>query len=412
MKKTFIYGTIAAMAIAYVQPAMASDSDDVATVDTALDSSFVEGGELEAVSSLDLESALSRAIDDSGNLELLELKYKALNQKQQDLEKTADDLDTADIPNYALPEDSATNMIVNGLMTGMGGIIEGMNSLILSNRNQAEVAAAQMKNNKENTELDQAEAKEGIALQTIGAYIQLLAQKEQMQLLKDYIVVLEGDVAKAQALLDAGMSTDDDIEQLERQIEAQQDSLTTTTKNYQLGIAELSYDLGIAYNPDLVLEPIEFTVPEAVERTDTETILAQSFELKRLYNNINQAEWEKNNTDTSTNYGDSYLKTSVELAKQQAEQTKVDLSKSIESLYTEADNAYSAYAAAARILEEQQSDYEDMKLRFDYGLISEHDLKDLAFQVQQYATKAEVARLQAFALSRQVEAMERGLIQS
>ncbi|MFD1952756.1 TolC family protein [Paenibacillus thailandensis] len=153
-------------------------------------------------------------------------------------------------------------------------------------------------------------------------------------------------------------------------------------------------------------------MPAAADRTDTETILAGSFELKRLYNNINQAEWEKDHTDTSTSYGDSYLQTSVELAEKQADQAKTDLRKAIESLYTEADNAYSSYAAAARVLEEQRRDYEKMKLRYEYGLISAHDLNDFAFQVQQYETKAEIARLQAFMLSRQIEAMERGFIQS
>ncbi|MFD1956448.1 TolC family protein [Paenibacillus thailandensis] len=440
MRKTIVYGTIAAMAIACAQPAFASSSaEDTAAADAALDSSFADEGELERVDSLDLETALSRAINDSDNLALLELKYEALGQKQKDLEKTADDLEEAEPPNYALPgsagsilsdpdyqipEDATpdqllwlgpvveNNAITNGLMQGMIGMIEGMNGLIASQRNQAEVAAKQMENNRANTELDQAEAKEGIALQMTGQYIQLLGERKQIELLEDYIEVLEGDVAKAEALQQAGMASADDIEQLQRQIAAQKDSLKTVSNNYQLGLVQLSFDLGIAYNPDVSLEPVEFTVPAAADRTDTETILAGSFELKRLYNNINQAEWEKDHTDTSTSYGDSYLQTSVELAEKQADQAKTDLRKAIESLYTEADNAYSSYAAAARVLEEQRRDYEKMKLRYEYGLISAHDLNDFAFQVQQYETKAEIARLQAFMLSRQIEAMERGFIQS
>ncbi|MFD1952757.1 TolC family protein, partial [Paenibacillus thailandensis] len=150
------------------------------------------------------------------------------------------------------------NAITNGLMQGMIGMIEGMNGLIASQRNQAEVAAKQMENNRANTELDQAEAKEGIALQMTGQYIQLLGERKQIELLEDYIEVLEGDVAKAEALQQAGMASADDIEQLQRQIAAQKDSLKTVSNNYQLGLVQLSFDLGIAYNPDVSLEPVEF----------------------------------------------------------------------------------------------------------------------------------------------------------
>lgn len=436
MKRKIAYAALAAIVLTSAQPALASESSSAATVSESLDNSFVETDELKSVAELDLDTALSLATEDSVNLGLLELKYKALEAKQKDLEKQEEDLETTDQNIYLLPdtpeelmeqynlsaEEAAsqlwlgpaieTNTVVNQVTAGMNGLSEGMNELILSQRNQAKVAAKQMENDKWNTELDQAEAKEGITLQMTAEYVQLLAQQKQLALAEQYAGVLESDLARAQKLEAAGLSSEDDIDELENSIATQNEQIQTLKNKYTLGLVQLSFDLGIAYNPDLVLKDIDYDVPASAERLDTETILASSFEMKRLYNDINQAEWEQKYTSTSNNYGDNYLAVNVKIAEQQAEQAKIDLGKQIEAVYTSADNAYQSYASQLRISEQGQSDHEKMKARYKAGLISKHDLTKFEFQLAQNDTKTEVAKLQAFVASRQIAAMENGFIQT
>lgn len=437
MKKTIVYAAIAALSLACVQPAAAAaaTTENIATANTALDSEFVSSGELEQLTELDLDAALKRAVEDSYNLALLQLKYDALGRKQKDLTDQAEDLTTEEIDPYFVPNTAAdimanyqisaedpssllwlgpvteNNIVTNQLMAGMANIVEGMNELIESQRNQAEVAAKQMENNKWNTALDQAEAKEGIALQMTAEYVQLLAKQKQIVLTEDYAAVLNNDLIRAQKLNQAGLSSGENMTDLEQAIKTQNEQLAALKNNYQLGLIQLAFDLGIEYNPELQLKDLDYEVPAAAVRMDTDIILANAFEMKRLYNNINQAEWEQKNTDTKNYSGEVYLQLSVEIAQQKAEQAKVDLSKRASAIYTSADNVYNSYATEARTLEEGLADYEKMKTRYNNGFISKHDLTKFEFQLRQYETKTAIAMLQAFVNTKQVEAMERGFIQ-
>ncbi|MFD1954240.1 TolC family protein [Paenibacillus thailandensis] len=439
--KTIAFAAAAAIVLtgaglpAGAQYAAASADAAPATASEPLDPSFVAGGQLEQVSELDLDTALSLATGNSTNLLLLQLKYEALDAKQKDLSSQAEDMETTDTDPYFLPGSpgeimskygitgdnpsdllwlgpvTENNKVTNQLMAGMVTMADGMNELIASQRNQAEVAAKQMENDKWNTELDQAEAKEGIALKMTAQYAQLLAQRQQIALAEEYSAVLASDLSRALKLQAAGLASGDDIDDLKEASAAQDEQLQTLRNNYLLGLAQLSFDLGIAYNPDLALKDIEFEVPAAAKRTDTETLLAASFEMKRLYNDIAQAEWEQKHTSTQNSAGRKYLAVNVEIARQQAEQAKADLSKQIDAVYTSADNAYLNYASKVRSGKEGLAEYEKMKLRYNGGFISKHDLTKYELQLKQNDTETAVAKLQAFVQTKQVEAMERGFIQ-
>ncbi|MEF2968060.1 TolC family protein [Paenibacillus sp. M1] len=394
--------------------------------------------DLKRVDSLSLNSAIDMAVDNSYNLALLGLKFSALDNKQGDLEAQKDELsvtgsvykyklptDPMDIltdPTYRIPEDATpdqllwlgttieANTVINGMMDGISDIVDGMNKLVRSQRNQLEVAIEQMDTNKKKTLLETDKAREGAILQVTSQYVTLLSEKEQIATTKEYVALLENDVRRAQILESYGGGSKENIVKAERAVRTQNEQLNILEKKYQADLVQLSYDLGIEYNPDLVLEDIPLPELQPVERKDTNRILAKSYDLKMKDKEIDQAKWEETHTDTASDDGEDFLELSTRIAKLQGEQLYVEQAKKVDQIYNDAETAYLGAVTADNEYQDVLFDYNNNNIRYEKGFISAFDMNKLKFTLTQAETKANLTKLKYFVITRQVEAMENGLI--
>lgn len=421
------------------QPTMMSG--DQATADRKLSSSFVSSRQLDILPRLNLQEVQSRAIKDSFNLALLRMKLYTLESKRSDLSaqanrispnQTAGSYRLPDTPekilgnvNYQIPPDATpeqlfwigptveTNTVVNGLMSGVKEIVDGMNDLLRSQREELEVAVKQLERDGWNTRLEVEEAKEGIKLQVTGQYVQLLSLQEQIKLHEEGLQMLDKEQKRLQMLQEQGMAAADNSRSLQLEISRKTGELEVQRTNFRLALFQLCFDLGIRYNPDIILEDISLDEASSpVSRKDTEEILAQSYKLKRMWNSIKQASWEHSNTKTSTSSGKDYLSANVHLANQQAQQAKAQMTKHIRATYAEADNAYQQYKTGQLEANDAAADYDALQRRFQLGTVPVHDLNQSSFQLREAEAKAKLLRLQYFAVLNKVEAMEKGVILS
>ncbi|WP_028545551.1 TolC family protein [Paenibacillus taiwanensis] len=418
------------------QPVMSAG--DQATTGKKLPASFVAARPLVEISRLTLADVQSRAVSDSFNLTLLHLKFFALESKRSDLKMQADrmitrwPMDTYRLPDtpekivnhpaYQIPPDATweqllwlgptveTNTVVNGLMSSVTEIVYGMNDMLQAQRNELELTVKQLERDRWNTELDLDEAKEGIKLNITSQYVQLLALREQKKLHEEALQLLHKEYNRLRALQDQGVAAADHMRGLQFKISQQTTEVEVQNMNYRLALLQLCFDLGLRYDPSMVLadvEPVEVRLPP---RKQTEEIVTRSHEMKRKWNELKQAWWEQANTKSSNPHGHSYLAANVALTVAQTKQAQVQLIKLIDATYSETDHTYQLYKAAQAEVNEAAANYTVVQRRFQLGSVPSYELNQASFQRQQAEAKLKLLQLQYVMLMSKVGAMEKGYI--
>ncbi|ALS22582.1 TolC family protein [Paenibacillus naphthalenovorans] len=434
MKKTMAGLCAALLMLSGVQTAALADG-----ANEELDRQvYVSANDLDFVSSIDLPAVLKRALEDSDNLMLLQLKYAALNAKENDLKQQSDSLHGSLVTGAHLPDTpeemiaamnaqgvqlkpeenlwigpmtTVTNKAVNQLIQGMGAMSTGINQMIHQQREQMKSAAHQLQTDQRNTRLQQEEAREGIRLQTIAQYVQLLGMKKQIAFMQEYQTLLEQELRKATLFKEEGLASSEDVLAAERALAKHKDELTILNQNYRLALLQLSFDIGIAYDPNLELKEIEDLSTAPIVEVDTETLLRHSFQMKMSANNIDEAAWQSDNSVTQNVYGEGGLAVNYAIAGTKNKQMQLELSKKIQATYTEAKNAYQSYLTEERNAEEAKADLSRMKFRYEVGVISRHDLRKFELKVRQSEASLEAAKLKYYVLREKATAMEKGFIQ-
>lgn len=392
---------------------------------------------LDTVSSIDLPTVLKRALDDSDNLTLLHLKYGALNAKENDLKLQMDSLQGASFPAAHLPDTPAemtaamnaqgvqlnpaenlwigpmttvTNHAINQLIQGMGAMSAGMNSMISQQREQLRTAAHQLSTDQRNTLLQQDEAREGIRLQMIAEYAKLLGMKKQFAFMQDYQSMLEKEITKASLFEQQGLASSEDVLTATKALAKHKDDMTVLNQNIRLALLQLSFDIGISFDPNLELKEIENLSLEPIVETDTNTLLKNSYQMIMSANNMEEASWQTGYSVSKNVYGEQYLGLNQAIAGTKNSQLQLELTHKIQAAYTDAKNAYQACLAEQRNMEEVKADLGKMKLRYEVGVISLHDLRKFELKIRQSETTLEAAKLKYYVLREKTMAMEKGFI--
>lgn len=396
---------------------------------------YVNEDVLETISSVNLDYVLEKALKDSHNLSMLALKYAAQGSKKSDLAQQMDNMSSASfapghlpstpaevtntgnpqLPNLTEPTDIAwtvmQNNAMNQMMQGMGALAGGMNAIISSQRAQMSTAAHQLGTDQRNSLLQTDEAKAGIRLQTIAQYVQLLGQKKQLAFMNEYEGVIEKELLRATLLSQQGLASSEDVRTAQKAINKQKDDTAILLNNYRLGLVQLSTDIGISYDPNLVLQDINSNSIEPVVETDTMTLLKASYQMKTSGNNLDEAVWGTEHTVTQNTYGDTYLGVNVAINGQKNEQMQLELTKKIQTTYHDATNAYTGVLTEQRNLTDVQADLQKMKFRYEVGVISKHDLNKFQIKVDQNETLLAAAKLKYYVLKEKAKAMDTGFIQ-
>lgn len=405
-----------------------------ATVKEVLKDSFIDSGTLAPIKRLDLDTVLKLSLDHSLNYKLLTFKLTAVKLNEGSLKEQKKELDAGggagssytlpesieeiqekygEIPEEMLPSlypTLETNMVVNQLLNGVGNIADAMNKQLQGQRDQLIVALRQVEMEQANTVLDLEEARIGIKLQVTSQYAELLALNKQRTVAEKYLAILKADLKRAELLQEMGMISAAKVTEAQREVQKQEQQMDGLQIKYELALVQFCFDLGIAYDPDIVLADIPDFTPQPITHMKRERILEKSFEMKRQWNSIILAQQQVHYTNASNDDQKDLLELNVRIAEQQAEKARIELNQKIDELYSNAELAYKAYVNAVNDYNNAKQDSIHMMKRYDNGLVSRHDFDKSAFIFTQQEMAEELARIQLFVVERSVDALEEGFI--
>lgn len=418
MKKAMVGASVFAVMLAATQPALVHAADSTtttatptttttapATTDPAAPAANATGVETpqsqisgvrtpKKVDSLDLDKVIDLAINDSYNLQLLQLKYRVLDQQNASLGLNyVDYLNASPGLRYVTTNRSNEVSLAQSSQTG-----QTLDSNIRDLDNQ-----------KLNTQLQVDEAKEGTRLAMTGQYVQLLSTQKQIALSEEYIQVLTRDVQRAQTLQSLGSGTQEDIDKANRALQAEQDNLTKLKDSYQETLSTLCYDLGIVYDPNIQLKPLEVKL-DPVPTVDADTLLGKSYQIQSLGNSLNKAREDEEKAITDNSFQEQANKATTDIAAQQLEQGKVTYAKAIQSNLQDMDTAYKAVQTAQREAQDTAVDGVNMQIRYNAGVVTKYDLQKYQYQVDATQAKAELTSMQYYVQKAKVDAMSKGYI--
>ncbi|WP_458119820.1 TolC family protein [Paenibacillus sp. Z6-24] len=409
MKKAMVGASVFAMLLAAAQPAVLVHAADSTAATTTTDGTTAAADSATAqqpksqisgvrepkkVDSLNLEKVIDLAINDSYNLQLLQLKYKVLDQQNASL-----GIDYVDYVN-ASPGLTYTPK-------------KGSNEVELSQGSQTgqtlEDNLRDLDTQKLNTQLQVDEAKEGTRLAMTGQYVQLLSYQKQISLSQEHIQVLTRDLQRAQTLQSLGSGTQEDIDTADRALKTEQDNLTTLKDTYQKTLATLCYDLGIVYDPNLKLDPIQVTL-EPAPTVDADSLLSKSYQIQSLGNSVAKARTDEDKKITGNSFDEQALKATTQIAEQQLEQGKVTYAKAIQTNLQDMDTAFKDVQTSQRLAQDANVDGVNMQIRYNAGVTTKYDMEKHQYQVHAAQAKAELTLMQYFVQQAKVKAMSNGYI--
>ena len=381
-----------------------------------------EPSQLEVIKELTLEDVIRRGIENSKNLIVLQLNLEVtkneLLKTDYDKNKTAQDIrkleERIDQLKNKREELSKEEKIKNGKeRIGIKDSIKVLENEIKS----LETAVLRLKSGQLQLQMQEEEAKEGVQLILTSYYTELLFLQKQITLTKKSLQNAMNDVNKYQLLYKLGRVSQEKLQNVQIAKEDAKRRLEQQEKSYRQNLADLSYKIGITYQPDMVIKPIGFEPVDFVKPKDYNMLIENSYKMKRTQKSLESAilnridvyrEYEEGNATIYDKVNQDYL---VKIAEQTIGLTNDELQTSIEQLYRNGEDSYSSYKEAVRQLEIKKKELDVLKIRYKLGRASKYDYEQAQIDLQQAELKVYEAKVQNYTIQQSIEALQKGYVQ-
>lgn len=285
--------------------------------------------------------------------------------------------------------------------------------------------------NFETSQLELGRIKDDISLNVVNSYLNVLFNKERLEIAKAQFEFSKKQLEQVQELVDAGVQPKVNIYDADATLSTDEQSVTIAENNYNLALLTLSQLLQLPYD-NFEVEIIDVGLPsEALLYNDISPILEYAFqnrnEIKVAEKNIENAQlgteisksgyyptvnfnygfgtnaFFTNITDTEASFLNQFNdqkshsftlsmgipifsrfqnKTAVarsriqeENSKLNLEQEKLNLESNIQRAFTDAQAAFKAFEAAKKSLASQELAFSNTKDRYDFGSLTAFDLE-------------------------------------
>lgn len=382
---------------------------------------------IELVEKLTLEDVLTRGLENSKNLTILQFNLEATKNQVLDTKSNvgkarwdAKDLDDQldDLRDERKRLEDSAKIAVGSQMIAIDDALEALNDQIQA----LELAIKKLEAGQLQSELGLEESKEGVRLLLTSNYTNIVTSKHQIDFTKKALASATTSVKKAQRMYDVGMGSNEAVRLAKVAETNLQKQLEELEKKYNQDVATLSFDIGIAFNPNVVVEPIAFT-PAAIETPENYTeLIAKTYKVKRAESNVTTAIASRDDAyreyEEDDNVGTDVTKYTlqqndflVKSAEETLALTKDQVETTLDNLYYNADHSLFLYEEALRKAEDAKQDFRAVQVRFNLGLISKHDFDTAKLQLDQVNLNAEIAKMQNFLVKQTIVAAEAGYVQ-
>ena len=187
-------------------------------------------------------------------------------------------------------------------------------------------------------------------------------------------------------------------------------------------MANLSFDIGVAYNPTIAIEPIAYTAAESKKPESYTSLIDNSYKVKKAQKSVETAiinrddayrEYEEDDNVGSkvSTYELKQYDFEVEAAEETVALTKDEVETALEQLYYNDETSYFDYQEALRNAEDLKQDVRALQVRYKLGYISKRDYESSLIQLEQANLTIYTANMQNFLVKEQIKASEVGYIQ-
>ncbi|KMY51912.1 TolC family protein [Peribacillus loiseleuriae] len=374
-----------------------------------------ETPEIEQVKELTLGVVIQRGIENSRNLTVLQFNLEAMKSQILDTKSSQGDV-SSNIRNLekkmeALKEErdrlsDTSEIIMNELEQrrvndALGALTNQINSL--------ETAVKQLETGEVQLQLQGEEAKEGVRLMLTSSYTNLLTLQQQIAFAKKSIQSASQEVNKAQRLLEYGVGTKEEIRQaqlIQTNLEKQLEELE---KNYNHTVATLCFDIGVSYNPDIVIQPIKYEVANNQKPENYSSLIDNTYKVKRAQNSLKSAITAYD--DSYGNYELAQRDYEVKAAKETVALTKETIETAVEQMYHNEELTYFAYEEALRKLDNVKKDLKVLETKFKVGVVTKYDYEKALTQFDQAELNVYSASIQNYLIQQSIQAFEKGYVQ-
>lgn len=379
--------------------------------------------QLEVLKELSLEDVIKRGIENSKNLTVLQLNLEASNNEllktdydknkaARDIKKLEDRIDDLKDERKGL-EGDAEAKIENGKdRIKLQDSIEALEDEIKA----LEAAVTRLETGQLQLQMQEEEAKEGVRVMLTSNYTELLLLQEQINFTKKSLQNSINDVNKHQLLYKLGRVSQEKLDNVQIAKENVESQLEQQEKSYGQTFADLSFKIGLAYQPDIVIKPIGFEPVDIDKPEGYSSLIENSYKMKRTKQSLEFAILDRNDVYKEFDQGDATIYDKVDqdykvkIAEQTMASTRDDLQTSIEQLYRNAEDSYSSYKEAVRQLEIKKKELEVLQIRYKLGRVSKYEYEQAQIGLQQAELRVYEAKVQNYTIQQSIQALQKGYI--
>lgn len=257
-------------------------------------------------------------------------------------------------------------------------------------------------------------AEEAMKLSIISSFTNLKKMEEQINFTKQTLDTQKQRVDNLKRQYELGAIPRTEYETAKREVTTLESQMVQLEDQLKSNTAVFALNIGIEYHPELKLEKLNIDQLELVEQEiETEELIENSFDMKVAKENLEYARSQRDKVyddKDSSKHDKEQAEIAVEQKLLEITQLRVDGKNKIDSLYSNVKLQHQALKDAENEVAYAKEDFENMKKRFEIGVISKADYELSEMSLTQATFNYEMEKYNYYLLLKQVELLEAGVI--
>lgn len=375
------------------------------------------------------EQAIEQALENNGNVMLLEAKINALQAQENYIENERDELNNVEQPDVtALPTDIkffkeqfpefnqleseekqaveqliTTQILIN---TSLNQLLEGqreagnqdLQEKIKLQREELNKAAIVAGIDKNKNQIDLERTTEVIKYYISQKYITLLLLESEIEQLKMEQSYIEKGIQDFDVLKEHGLIHGKDFEKKGSELQKAEQKLSEKEKIYQFYLEELKLEIGLPYDQMVSLGKIDRVV-DKLPIKDLESQISKMFNVKTMEENIrlNQEHYNMNTDSDKTSLKDYYYY-NLQATKYEKEVLIKEMVAKVKQLELEQETLFKQIENLKESKEDLLRDKKDLEIQFNVGFITGIENEKINHDIQRIEHEIEICRYQFYVL--------------
>ncbi|MBG9692091.1 hypothetical protein [Lysinibacillus sphaericus] len=392
-------------------------------------STVAQAKETEDIETITIEKAVELALNNHGNIKLLETKIKALSSQYKNIQDELKELDNIHNPTISLlPTDPeyflhqhpdfnqlaeeekeaigqliGTQILIN---TTLNQLLEGQEVIrnqelqekIKVQREELNNAAKVIDTNKNKNYIGIEKTREAIKQYISQKYISLLLLETEIDQLKKEVSYIHMDIEDLLVMKEQGLTSNKDVEKKEREIEKLNQQLDEKERAYRFYLEELKLEIGLPYNRMLQLQSIDKEI-NRLPIMELESKMYKMFNVRELEEDILLAEKNYNSADSNkTNLKDYYYQT-WQIAKYEKDNLVKELKVKIKKFYFEQEEMFLQMNNLQETRASLIADKKDLQIQFNAGVITSAQVERIDRDIQRIDSQIKIYKCEYYMLS-------------